>query len=108
MADVYETPPEVAEYFAGGRKKAQTVTANDDFTLTIKFDNGETRVFDMEKTLKGRVFAPFRNIERFREVYIDGKGSIAWDIDKNVNSDVHWFNHVDICPDNCYIYSKHA
>ena len=33
-----------AEYFAGGKKKIVGVVANRDFTLTIRFDNGEKRL----------------------------------------------------------------
>ena len=32
-----------AEYFAGGKKKIVGVVANRDFTLTIRFDNGEKK-----------------------------------------------------------------
>ena len=38
-----------AEYFASGRKRIIGVSANDDFTLTIRFDNGEQRLYDMSK-----------------------------------------------------------
>ena len=30
-----------AEYFASGRRRIVAVVPNDDFTLTISFDNGE-------------------------------------------------------------------
>ena len=35
-----------AEYFAAGRKTITGVVPNDDFTLTISFDNGEKRLFN--------------------------------------------------------------
>ena len=41
-----------AEYFAGGKKKIVGVVANRDFTLTISFDNGEKRLYDMRPLLK--------------------------------------------------------
>ena len=47
----------MAEYFASGRKKIVSVTPNDNFTLNLKFDNGETRLFDCNNLLKtGTVF----------------------------------------------------
>ena len=49
-------PPEVAAYFASGRRKVVSVTANNDFTLTITFDNGEVRLYDMHDELQGDVF----------------------------------------------------
>ncbi len=95
-----------AEYFASGRKKIVGVIANDDFSLTISFDNGERRLFDARPLLqKGTVFEAFADIESFRRVYVDNTGSIAWDIDPNVDSEKVWSNKVDLCPDGCYMDS---
>lgn len=97
---------EAAEYFAAGRKRAIGVVPNDDFTLTIRFDNGEKRLYDMRPYLKeGTVFEPLIKLENFRRVYLDDTHSIAWDVDPNVDSNVVWNNKVDLCPDSCYIYS---
>lgn len=41
-----------AEYFAGGKKRIVGVVPNDDFTLTLRFDNGERRLYDMRPLLK--------------------------------------------------------
>ena len=38
------------------------VAAHEDYTLTLKFANGETRVFDLRPYLGYPVFEPFRNI----------------------------------------------
>ena len=65
-----------AEYYAAGRRRIVSVEPNDDFTLTIGFDNGERRVLDM-----------------------------SWDIDPSVDSEKVWSNKVDLCPDSCYIDS---
>ena len=63
----------MAEYFASGRKRITSVSPNDDFTLTLGFDNGETRVLDCKPFLEeGTVFAPFLRLENFRRVYLDG------------------------------------
>lgn len=95
-----------AEYFADGRKTITSVTANDDFTLTIGFDNGEIRLYDMRPFLKkGTVFEPFMKLENFRRVYVDDTHCIAWDIDPTVDSNKVWKNKVDLCPDGCYLDS---
>ena len=95
-----------AEYFAGGKKKITGVTPNDDFTLTISFDNGERRLYDVRPLLqKGTVFEPFADIENFRRVYVDDCNCISWDIDPNIDSSKVWSNKVDLCPDGCYIDS---
>lgn len=35
-----------AEYFANGRRMIVGLVPNDDFILTIRFDNGETRLYN--------------------------------------------------------------
>lgn len=95
-----------AEYFSSGRKKIVDVRANDDFTLTISFDNGEKRLFNAAALLKpGTVFETFKDIKNFRRVYVDDEHCIAWDIDPDIDSSVVWSNKVDLCPDSCYIDS---
>ncbi|MBP3481039.1 MAG: DUF2442 domain-containing protein [Clostridia bacterium] len=95
-----------AEYFAGGKKRITGVIPNNDFTLTISFDNGEKRLYDVRPLLqKGTVFEPFADIENFRRVYVDDTHCIAWDIDPSIDSDKVWNNKVDLCPDGCYIDS---
>ena len=95
-----------AEYFATGTRKITGVMANDDFTLTIQFDNGETRLYNMQPLLKkGTVFEPFMQLEQFRRVYVDHQHCIAWDIDPTVDSEKVWSNKVDLCPDSCYLDS---
>ncbi len=95
-----------AEYFASGKKRITGVVPNDNFTLTISFDNGEKRLYDMKPLLlPGTVFEPFANIEAFRRVYVDDTHCIAWDIDADVDSEKVWSNKVDLCPDGCYLDS---
>lgn len=96
----------MAEYFSAGRRKIISVVPNDDFTLTLFFDNGEKRLYDVAPLLKkGTVFETFATIENFRRVYLDDEHCVAWDIDPNVDSNVVWNNKVDLCPDGCYVDS---
>ena len=93
-----------AEYFAAGRRKITGVKANDNFTLTITFDNGEKRILDMKPyLLPGNAFEQFNNIVDFRRVYLDDSNVICWDIEPSVDSNVVWSNKVDLCPDTCYV-----
>lgn len=95
-----------AEYFASGRRKIVGVMPNDDYTLTISFDNGEKRLYDMRPVLqKGTEFEPFLKMENFRRVYVDDTHCIAWDINPSIDSNTVWNNKVDLCPDSCYINS---
>jgi hypothetical protein len=95
-----------AEYFANGKRKIINVVPNNNFTLTLSFDNGEKRVYDMRPFLKeGTVFEPFIKLENFSRVYLDDAHCVAWDIDPNIDSNEVWNNKIDLCPDECYIDS---
>ena len=95
-----------AEYFSAGRRTIIGVAPNDDFTLTLIFDNGERRIYDVNPILRpDTVFEPFMDINNFRRVYIDDQHCIAWDKDPNVDSNEVWSNKVDLCPDTCYMDS---
>ena len=96
----------VAEYYVAGRRKIVSVKANDDFTLTLGFDNGELRLLDCKPFLKpNTVFEPFMTTDNFRRVYLDEFKSVCWDIDPSVDSNEVWSNKVDLCPDSCYLDS---
>ncbi len=96
-----------AGYFASRRKEIVDVVANPDFSLTICFDNGERRLYDMRPLLKEHtVFAPLMREENFRRVYLDDAHCISWDIDPAVDSRKVWQNKIDLCPDTCYMDSK--
>lgn len=99
--------PKMAAYFASGRKRITQVVPHEDFTLTLTFDNGEKRRYDMRPLLQeGTVFAPFRTWENFRRVYLDENHCVSWDIDPSVDSNQVWNNKVDLCPDSCYVDSS--
>ena len=96
----------MAEYFASGRKKITAVVPNEDFTLTLNFDNGEKRIYDCKPVLKpDTVFAPFMQFENFKRVYLDSDHCVSWDIDPYINSETVWSNKIDISPDSCYVDS---
>lgn len=96
----------MAEYFSSGRRKITNVVPNDNYTLTLTFDNGEQRIYDAKPHLKAdTVFASFRDLEDFRRVYLDECHCVSWDIDPTVDSNTVWSNKVDLSPDNCYVDS---
>ena len=95
-----------AEYFSKGRKKITAVSTNEDFTLTLIFDNEEKRIYDMKPYLKkGTVFETFSEYDNFKRVYLDECNCVSWDINPEIDSDTVWSNKVDLCPDTCYIDS---
>lgn len=102
---VIEMPKEVKEYFEAGQKSIVNVIANDDYSLTVQFDNGEKKLYDMSDMLYG-VFEILKDMEKFKEVFIDEFGNIAWEIDQNLDSNVNWNNRIDLCKDSVYMESK--
>jgi len=99
-----EIPEEVDKYFEKGPRTIEKVTANEDYTLTVCFDNGEIRIYDMRDMLYG-VFEILKDKDKFKEVFIDEYGNIAWDIDKTVDSSLDWNNRIDLCKDSVYLES---
>ena len=86
-------------------KKIINVIPNKDFTLTIKFDNDEIRIYDMNDKLFG-VFEILKDLNKFNEVFIDKSGNVAWDRDTSIDSNIFWNNRIDICKDSIYLDSK--
>lgn len=96
----------MAEYFSAGRRRIIKVIPNEDFTLTLIFDNEEIRQYNAAPLLEvGTVFAPFRQWQNFRRVYLDENNCVSWDIDPAIDSNKVWSNKVDLSSDNCYVDS---
>lgn len=100
---------EVAEYYASGRRRIISVIPHTDFTLTLFFDNGEKRIYDMKPSISdGTVFEPLKDYGVFSRAYLDDSACVSWDINPEVDSNIVWSNKLDLCPDSCYIYSTPA
>jgi hypothetical protein len=97
-------PKKVQEYFEKGERRCITVIPNDDYTLTVTFDNGEVRIYDMSNNLYG-IFEILKDKDMFNNVFIDEYGNIAWERDQNVDSNKEWNNRIDICKDAIYMDS---
>lgn len=86
-----------AEYFLGDRRKITAANPNDDYTVTLTFDNGKTRLYDMRPLIKeGTVFEPLANIETFRRTCIDDFHCVCRDIDPELDSSKSWSNKIDL------------
>ncbi len=98
--------PNMAAYFASGRRRITKVVPQRNFTLLLSFDNGETRLYDVHPLIEPKtVFACLQDWNIFRRVYLDEDHSVAWDIDPNIDSREKWDNQLDLCPDSCYMDS---
>lgn len=65
------------------------VKPNPDFSLTIKFTNGEVRRFDVRPYLEKGVFRELKDVSLFNSV----KPSLG---------SIQWLNGQDLCPDALY------
>ena len=67
-----------------------------DYLLQITFNNGETKIVDMEPYVGGDgVFKPLQDIEYFKTVKLDSAGNT-----------ICWENGCDMCPDVLYQIGK--
>lgn len=61
------------------------------FVVSVTFEDGSRRDFDLKRYLLGPIFEPFRNSPaRFRELFLD-KGVLSWP------------NGADIAPETLYL-----
>lgn len=66
-----------------------------DYTIKVKFSNGETRVANCESWLNGEIFQPLKNKDYFQKFFVDG-----WTI--------AWPNGADISPETLYDFGEKA
>jgi len=69
------------------------VHPNDDYTLTIVFENNEEKVFDVKPYLDKGIFTQLKDRRIFNSV-------------KPFLESIQWMNGLDFCPDTLYLESK--
>lgn len=70
--------------------KITAVTANDDFSLDLQFDDGSVKRFDAKPYLDYEVFRELKDLKYFKQV------AIAF-------GTVHWPHEQDISPETLFI-----
>lgn len=70
-------------------EKVLKVIANDDYTLTIRFDTGESKIFDVKPYLTKGIFVQLQDIIKFKQAYVD-------------YDTVVWPGNLDISPETLY------
>lgn len=73
--------------------KVVAVSANDDFSLDLEFDDGSVKRFDVKPYLDYGVFNELKDVNYFKRV------KIAF-------GTVQWPNEQDISPETLYLESK--
>lgn len=69
--------------------RVTSVLPNTNYTLTLKFTNGERRIFDVKPYLDKGIFQELRDPQQFRTV-------------KSFLGSVQWQGGQDFCPDTLY------
>ena len=73
-------------------KKVVSAKANNDFTLTLEFNDGTVRRFDAKPYLEIGVFKELKNLDYFKNIRI-------------VFGTVQWKNEQDFSPETLYLES---
>ncbi len=74
--------------------KVVEATANEDFSLNLKFSDGSVKRFDAKPYLNYEVFKPLKNADYFKRI------KIAF-------GTVQWADEQDISPDTLYLEGKY-
>lgn len=75
------------------RPKSIAVTPLEDYKLSLVFDNGEHKIFDVKPLINGEWFGELQDMSIFKTVKITG-------------NTVEWINGQDVCLDDLYYLSK--
>lgn len=73
----------------------ESVRAKNDYTLTLRFSNGEQRVFDARKIMDMPIFRPLENVSFFLQAHTDGVAVV-------------WNDEIDVAPEYLYENSEPA
>ena len=72
--------------------RVKKVTPNSDYTITLIFDNGEKKIFNMNPYLDKGIFKELKDMKIFNSV-------------KPTMGTISWKNGQDLCPDTLYLDS---
>jgi len=72
--------------------RVKKVTPNLDFTVTLTFENGEQKIFDVKPYLDKGIFQELKDPKKFNSV-------------KPCLGSIQWQGGQDFCPDTLYVES---
>ncbi len=72
--------------------RVKEVTPNFDYTITLTFENGEQKIFDVKPYLDKGIFQELKDPKKFNSV-------------KPYLGSIQWQGGQDFCPDTLYVES---
>jgi len=79
-------------------KKIMAVTANDDFSLDLKFNDGSAKRFDVRPYLDYEVFRELKDPNYFKQVSL-AFGTVQWPHEQDISPETLYHESVEI-PDS--------
>jgi hypothetical protein len=76
-------------------RKVVAVTANDNFSLNLKFNDGSERMFDVKPYLDYEVFRELKNPDYFKQVRI-AFGTVQWPHEQDISPDTLYMQGVPV------------
>jgi uncharacterized protein DUF2442 len=76
-------------------KKVIAVKANDDFSLTLKFDDGSVKRFDVTPYLNRGIFTDLKDLNYFKQVTL-AFGTVQWPKAQDISPDTLYLEGVPI------------
>ena len=76
-------------------KKVVAVTANEDFTLDVQFNDGSRRRFDAKPYLDYGVFTELKDIRYFQQVRI-AFGTVQWPHEQDIGPETLYLESVPL------------
>lgn len=76
----------------GKRVRVVRASPREGFSMQLEFEDGTTKVIDLDPFLRGPVFEPIRKSpEMFRAIQIEG-GTIVWPNGADIDPDVLYYD----------------
>jgi hypothetical protein len=83
--------------------KVLAAKANDDFTIDLKFDDGNVKRFDMKPYLDYEVFQELKDLDYFKQVSV-AFGTVMWPHDQDIAPETLFLEAIRI-PENSFEFS---
>ncbi|WP_428356027.1 DUF2442 domain-containing protein [Methyloprofundus sp.] len=71
--------------------KVKLVKALDNYQLIVRFDNNQTKQYDVSPLLKKAMFSPLKNLALFKAVKVENGGyAVVWNEDIDISEYELW------------------